>query len=290
MQSRLPLPEVYTAIKKDLADATSLLPEIYTNNSGDPGLERVRPNRFAAKAMTIRILMLENKWQEVERLASEIINSREVYNLVEDLKKVFLKNSTEAIWQIMSVLPQNNSSVGAQMILVATPQIFATDTLFYYDFSPNDLRKSAWMNFITLAGKKFYFPYKYKVGQNASSITEYTMMLRLSEVILNRAESSARLGKIEQSLLDLNKIRSRAGLPAFTVQVQSAILDAIIEERRFELFSESGHRWIDLNRLSIADKIMIKKKNSNWESTDVLYPIPQIERDKNPTLSQNSGY
>jgi hypothetical protein len=56
-----------------------------------------------------------------------------------------------------------------------------------------------------------------------------------------------------------------------------------------ELFCELGHRWFDLHRTNRADAVLAPLK-ANWQSTDVLYPIPQTARDANANLSQNDGY
>jgi starch-binding outer membrane protein, SusD/RagB family len=52
---------------------------------------------------------------------------------------------------------------------------------------------------------------------------------------------------------------------------------------------EWGHRWLDLKRTGKADATLDPIK-TNWEPTDVRYPIPQNERMLNPNLSQNLGY
>src|SRR5690348_17824860 len=43
---------------------------------------------------------------------------------------------------------------------------------------------------------------------------DYSTVMRLAEVYLNRAESRVHLNKLEDALSDINIIRSRAGLPA----------------------------------------------------------------------------
>ena len=89
---------------------------------------------------------------------------------------------------------------------------------------------------------------------------------------------------------DLNAIRNRAGLANTMASTQNEILDAIINERRFELFTEQGHRWFDLKRLGKADEILGQFK-PNWKATDVRLPIPESELDTNPNLlPQNPGY
>jgi hypothetical protein len=68
------------------------------------------------------------------------------------------------------------------------------------------------------------------------------------------------------------------------------MLLAIEQERKVELFGEWGHRWFDLKRTGRADAVIGGQKPTTWQSTDVLYPIPQTQRLANPNLTQNPGY
>jgi len=85
-------------------------------------------------------------------------------------------------------------------------------------------------------------------------------------------------------------IRTRAGLPNTTANNQAALIDAVIHERQVELFTEWGHRWLDLKRTNRADAVLGILKGSNWQSTDILYPIPQSEIQNNLNIIQNPGY
>lgn len=96
------------------------------------------------------------------------------------------------------------------------------------------------------------------------------------------------LNNLNGALVDLNKIRTRAGLDEFESESKEIILESIYKERKKELFSEWGHHWFDLKRTKRAQ--IIFKDNHTWEDTDLFYPIPEEERMKNPNLSQNLGY
>jgi hypothetical protein len=69
---------------------------------------------------------------------------------------------------------------------------------------------------------------------------------------------------------------------------------AIEQERRIELFSEWGHRWLDLKRTNRVDAVMGVvtpiKGGGTWQSYKQLYPIPQGDIDKSYSLTQNPGY
>ncbi len=70
---------------------------------------------------------------------------------------------------------------------------------------------------------------------------------------------------------------------------------AIENERRLELAFE-GHRWFDLLRTGRAMEVMnavtdgAGNKLYNVSEDDLLLPVPQTERDRNPNASQNDGY
>ncbi len=82
--------------------------------------------------------------------------------------------------------------------------------------------------------------------------------MRLSEVLLNRAEAYAHQGMDDLALADVNTIRERAGLSGdelvTTTNLAShgfaSVLDAVLNERRLELAFE-GFRRDDLLRNKI---------------------------------------
>ena len=115
-------------------------------------------------------------------------------------------------------------------------------------------------------------------------------MLRLAEQYLIRAEARARQGNIPGAQQDLNSIRNRAGLPNTTTSGPTEILEAIMEERQRELFTEGGHRWLDLKRTGRTTEVLAPLKPL-WDPTDVLWPIPEDEIFNNSNLlPQNPGY
>jgi starch-binding outer membrane protein, SusD/RagB family len=97
------------------------------------------------------------------------------------------------------------------------------------------------------------------------------------------------LGNIAGALQDLNVVRNRASLSNASAIDQAVILLEIEQQRRVEFFSEWCHRWLDLKRTGRADAVLGAIK-SGWQSTDVLFPIPQQEIDRNRQLTQNQGY
>ncbi|MBO9573328.1 MAG: RagB/SusD family nutrient uptake outer membrane protein, partial [Chitinophagaceae bacterium] len=71
----------------------------------------------------------------------------------------------------------------------------------------------------TLSPSGLIIAYKYKQGWGTFDQTEYTMVLRLAEQYLIRAEARARQNKLvgeNSAEADINAIRLRAGLTATT--------------------------------------------------------------------------
>jgi starch-binding outer membrane protein, SusD/RagB family len=121
---------------------------------------------------------------------------------------------------------------------------------------------------------------------------EYSTLLRLAEQYLIRSEARAQQNNIAGAQQDINVIRARAGLTATTANDKASLLMAIEQERKVELFTEHGHRWLDLKRTGRAEVILAPIKGSNWQPTDVLYPIPQYQILNDPAMNnaQNPGY
>lgn len=282
--------QVYAAAITDLLEGKSLLASHYVNASNTAGGERIRPNRFAATALLARLYLYSGKWLEAEQQATEVINAVSLYSLPASLNAVFLKNSTEAIWQLQAVQPKFNSFAGGYLNATSVnPNIVSLTKNLVDSFETGDLRKVNWTQ-QTNGTQLHHWLYKFKVGQNAPAITEYTMLLRLGELFLIRSEARARQSKFPEANADLNSIRQRAGLPALSVTEKDELLTRIARERRLELFGECGDRWLDLRRTGKIDEILQPRKGVNWASTDAVYPIPLNEMLRHPGMNQNAGY
>lgn len=276
---------VYQQILKDLKQAEGLLGEEYITS------ERIRPNKSAVQAMLARVYLYLKDWDNAEKYSSLVLDKVALYELKAP-DEIFLKNSKEAIWQLMPTA-NTNTLDGNALILPTTAFHVSLNSSFATNrFEVNDKRKTSWIRSAIVAGVLYYYPFKYKV-KSSSTVTEYSMVLRLAEQYLIRAEARAQQNKLTLAVADLDKIRIRAGIvPIQTISPgigQNELLNLIYKERQVELFSEWGHRWLDLKRLGLADAVL-KTVKSNWQLTDVLYPIPQNEINRNQKINQNNGY
>lgn len=277
--------KIYSQIITDLTDAENLLSPNYVTT------ERIRPNKWVAKTLLSRVYLYLGEFELAAKKATEVIDQKSLFSLVDDLDKVFLKNSTEAIWQLMPTAG-NNTQEGALFILTTTPTTISLSPNLIPLFEPSDNRRTKWIQEFTNSTGKYYYPYKYKIRTTINGIiSEYSMVMRLAELYLIRAESRSRLGQSQLALDDINLIRKRAGLAVPLVGLSpDQCLSEVEKQRRFELFTEWGHRWLDLKRTHRAEELLSVLKGNTWKNTDVLYPIPDSETTRNLNINQNLGY
>jgi len=282
---RTPVNEIYAQIILDLKAAEELLTDQYITT------ERVRPNKSAVQALLARVYLFIGGWENAEKYAASVISKTGTYQL-SALEEVFLKNSTESIWQLMP--PANaNTPAGSFLILTTAPTFVSLSPDFAQSgFESNDKRKDAWVKSLVSNDITYYYPFKYRV-QNSPDVSEYTMVLRLGEQYLIRAEARAQLNNLQAAVADLDHIRARAGLPlikdAHPLINKEDLLDLVQKERRAELFTEWGDRWFYLKR---TDKLtsVLQPFKPGWKAHYALLPIPVAEINANTNISQNTGY
>jgi hypothetical protein len=308
-------PQVYDQIIQDLTDAETLLNRNFVDATDTTiTTDRVRPTKGAAEAMLARVYLYTQKYDSAAAEATLVINNTNLYSLCSNLSSlpsqpnggsnsVFMMNSTEAIWQLYTPQPASNNTNDAQyFILTSAPGtgIRNSSTIspeLLSSFEPGDLRRTNWIDSVQEPGITYYFPYKYQQW-NTDNIVEYTMVLRLAEQYLIRAEAEANQGDSTDAITDLNTIRSRAGLPGYNPSINGPLLTAILHERQVELFTEWGHRWFDLNRTGAVNTVLgqpgnvyhMKGGTGIWNPDWELYPIPQSEILIDNHLTQNPGY
>jgi hypothetical protein len=148
------------------------------------------------------------------------------------------------------------------------------------NFTPqiNEIFPNGWRQGGARIGK-----YEYEIGGTANMSNDF-VVFRLSDIILSLAEAKWRMDPGDAEALTLvNQIRERAGVNPFG----SLTADNLLAERGREMFAEMTRR---------QDLIRFGKFNDPWWEKSVsqpyhrLFPIPQQQRDVNPSLVQNPGY
>ncbi|WP_159476367.1 RagB/SusD family nutrient uptake outer membrane protein [Chryseobacterium sp. 18068] len=277
---------VYGLCKADLQAAVNLLPATL------PAGNRIYPTKMAAYTVLARIAYYEKNWEDAVQYSSVVINNT-LYKMETDLNKVFLKDSSGSIFQLLPFNSTSSTSQGNVFILnTAPPTNVALRQDFVNEFETGDGRRTSWIGQKTDSqGKVYYYPYKYKQYSTGPSSTEYSVVLRVEELYLIRAEAYIQKNQYDLAVADLNKIRTRAGLSSLAGTADQIFLNsALIKERRSELFTEFGHRFVDLRQHDLLDLVMTIKK-TNWKPHFRLLPLPEKELLLNPNLNpQNDGY
>ena len=288
--------DVYKQIIVDLNFAKSLLSPYYLDGTLlQQSEERVAPVKAAAGALLSRVYLYNKDWLNAKLEADSVIDNKLLFDTVA-LVDVFKTNNQEAIWQLQSVSNTvTNTSDAVEFLLAKNNPAFGHVYLrseLVKSFEIGDSRRSTWIDSIEVGGTIFYLPAKYKISELNSATQERTVVLRLAEQYLNRAEAKAHLGDLTGALTDLNVIRQRAALSNVSIETAEAILERVMHERKLEFFTEWGHRWFDLKRTGLSTTVLSAVKGASWQPTDTLLPIPLSEIEQNTGLrgQQNPGY
>jgi len=264
--------EVYGQIIDDLLKAEQYLGEGSSSGFASKG---------AASALLARIYLYREDWDKAKLKATEVIDNFG-YAIDPDYANLFSgSGSDEIIFEILFNSQDRNRI--AEYFFSRTVnggrKEVSPDTAFVNTYEAGDLRKDASI------AEASDGPYVIKYS-DISGGTDHVIALRLAEMYLIRAEANAKGGgTVAEVRADLKVIRERAGLNNVSAYTINQLIQAIANERRFELAFE-GHRWFDLVRTGQAVEMIPTVTSVN----QTLFPIPQVEMLSNTKMTQNPGY
>jgi hypothetical protein len=104
-------------------------------------------------------------------------------------------------------------------------------------------------------------------------------IIRNEELILLRAEANINLNNLGPAVTDLNEIRAEAGgLPPYAgALTQPALIDELLYNRRYSLFMEGGHAWIDARRYNRLTALPQDASNLGTTLRFSKFPFPSNE-------------
>ncbi|MDP2159222.1 MAG: RagB/SusD family nutrient uptake outer membrane protein, partial [Flavobacterium sp.] len=114
--SRNTISEINENILNDLTDAEALLANNY------PTTERVRANKFVAKAMLARVHLYLENWAQAEDYATAVINNTS-YGWDLNIQNVFLRNNPGIIWALHPGIAGLNTLDARTFIFSSGPPI-----------------------------------------------------------------------------------------------------------------------------------------------------------------------
>jgi len=336
--ARQPVSEIFdTVIIPDLEFAYNNL------NEGNYSVFRLSKGAVCAALMDVYMWRKDyvnaKKWFTLLGNAKAPAKATYGGNSITDLEsaanwnKIFTEPTTsiEAIWSIhwdnvkngcpcmagVSTAPNNTPLVIDYGIFYDWPLRYPTDIRHRatYDIAKTDARDRVW-KFYKGSGTIGTASYTVAAADREANTSKVNLtMYRLADMFLLNAELLNKTGDRTNSLKYLNFIRTRAGIPAYTtsspeVSVTPGILDearledAIIQERRFELFAE-GKRWFDLVRtdkvIQIMDPIIKARQiragvlpadatGFGQDKRKYLWPLNRNVLNSNSLLVQNPPY
>ena len=269
--TRATVDQVYTQILADLDKAAQLMSDDDRTRTGSKG---------AVAAIRSRVLLYKKDYVGAEAAANAALTFG--YTLAPNFADLFEatgNNTPEDIWRASFTATEYTnvgyyylpSSLGGRRELAPTANLASA-------FEAADQR-GTWS--IKRDSRNRRYGAKFQTSEGAEDLH----VIRLGEVLLNKAEAQARQGKLSDAITTVNLLRTRARVTPLTLGTMTPqqVIDAILLERRRELAFE-GDRWPDLVRTERAVSVL------GIPAFRTLFPIPQNEIDVAPTIGQNSGY
>ena len=306
--ARTPVADVYKVIIADLLAAEAGLPVSHS------GANLGRVTKGAAQALLGKVYLYNKDYANAEKYFLLVINSGK-YGLMDNFQEVWhrsFENNKESIFEVQfadiggsgsngrngSYLPAVNGATGSGL---ATKRAFDA-------FDPTDPRRamsifrpgdsfapnvstalatfSAVWSATGYAVKKGMWPIMY-VNSNGINYP----IIRYADVLLMYAEAANELNKLTEARAAVNQVRARpsVNMPALTAVntgSKADMFNAINKERQVELMFEFI-RFNDLRRWGLA---LQELGPIGYQAKHALFPIPQLELDINPKLTQNQGW
>lgn len=277
--------EVLAQVEADLNTAFNT-DEIPSNAS-----DVFRLNKAAISAYLARVALLKREWTKAITLADQAITlsgksispRSEYLNIWKDL------TNNEVILKF-----DNNYGISALWRTTAGSVDYEPSIKLKSQYNRStDIRFSS---FFGSAGNDTSIVVKYP-GNSVGPAVNQLKAIRISELLLIKAEAYAETGQLAQAAQEINTIRRNriTGYVDVTFSTKDEAITAILNERYKELAFE-GFRFFDLKRRSLpVERIAADVQSNNWLTLPAnnfrfAFAIPASEIFANPVTQQNPGY
>ncbi|MEP0007415.1 MAG: RagB/SusD family nutrient uptake outer membrane protein [Balneola sp.] len=285
LPARESVADVYTKVLADLATAEGL---ISTSNTSKTSM-----SYYAVKALQSRVNLEVGNYQDAIDAADVVINSG-VYTVPADQAALVAAWSTDeasnSIFELGYTATNNAGTNSIARIYQNTNYgdvELNEETYDLYD-QANDFRFALVGTNANGTDTQFRLTGKYPDEINGE---DNIRMIRIEEVILNKAEAQARNGAAGAVIATtLNTLANNR----YTVSpyIGTADLADVLLERRLELLGE-GHYFATQMRNGddiVADEDPGGFTTLAYPDFRAAFPIPQSEMDANSSMDQNEGY
>ncbi len=329
--SRASAEEVWALIESDLLAAKTALPKTWTGNNVG------KATTGSALALLIKAALWQEKYEDAVGYGEELIQLG-VHGLVPKFRDVFSEENenNEEILFSTQFRPSQDSE-GNNLVKRTAPRgapseftggaawsNFVPQQHWVNTFEKDDqgkIKDKRYWDVIIGPGEPhqnmpaFVMPNEVPTGWSKTGyiVTKYwekptinnsginAPIMRFSEALLNYAEALNEIGRTSDAIVQINKVRERAGLDQLSAGLgKEETLDAIFKERRVEFIWESTGGFSDLNRRGrFIDFIRKERPNINDLNVDqkpwlhtrpIVFPIPREAWDRNKALEQNPNY
>ena len=303
--SRATVKEVYDQVEADLLEAEKLINPSYSRSATDSKAVVSLP---VIQALLSRVYLYRGNWQGAADYATKVIdakdaNGKPLYEMwtPEDLveAKCYRQDigTKEVIFEVYATTGNLYDPNGAHVGLfsMTTPSGYgdggcSSEIVSKFEIGETAADTDARLNLFAATEDGCIFTMKYSgKGQYSTDDPVNTIVIRLSEMYLNRAEAGVNGATGCNPIADLKVIAdNRNATP------QPATTTGVAAEREKELCWE-GHLWFDLGRTKqpmertdVAAPNIVKSipvGDYRW-----AMPIPYHEINSNPNITQNPGY
>ena len=315
--------EVMTCILSDLDTALGLFSTDEWNNG------KSRANKRGAYALKADVLLWKAKvLGGDEKDLEAVIDCADLAAKGSSLEKNFAdiyntknRNGKEVIWSIHFGYPEIDANYthfltlrdvfvekavnkdlvpyaksGARSSYFPSPQIRRI-----FDAYQGDVRKTnAYIDAVDASGSVLGVSQTKMVGTKTETNVIYDddiVLYRHAEMLLFKAEALAALNRVPEAVVELNKVRERAGIGAYTGSTDKVAFERELLDERAREFWLENKRWPDLLRFHYEGVIDVYDKVPNLKArkdADIIVPlyfaVPLSELSLNHKLVQTEGY
>jgi starch-binding outer membrane protein, SusD/RagB family len=283
--ARASVKEVYDFIKSDLLAAEQLFGTTTMDDA-------YHASKLSVEALLSRVYLYSGDWTNAITYSTSVINSLSL-SAGDSYINMFTKLNTqgESIFRLNGTL--KSTSLGL-FYAPSNPVAIAADTLVTLFDNSADIRLQL---FKLLDGTTKYATLKYFINATYTTKEEHydPIVLRVSEMYLNRAEAYLNNNDLPHAAADLKVIIARAlkkNVTDITVpENDKTALAALIYKERVKELCFEGHNFFDI----VRQKMNLKRcatTNSNvkfkaYPNDWFVLPIPQDELDANTNMKGN---
>lgn len=293
---RATVKDIWEFIEEDLTSGFPLL------EGNDSGLAPKRIGALANKALQSRVYLFQEKWNDSKDAATYVIDNGNITIYDGNYTKVFSENresifylyytaaealGSASLHSTYGMTDSNTDEDGYDIAKGSGDGTFtiAEELIALYD-QENDTRFAAFKK-AKMNGTKVWWSRKFNSWQGEFG-QDNVPVIRISEVLLNRAEAYAELKQFDAARADVNLLRVKRGIGE-TDASDNTLLTEVLLQRRLELAFE-GFRFFDLKRRGQAISKPDGKAAIPYTDFRVVSKISDVQMDANKNLVNNPGY